>query len=49
MFNQLIALLTLSCRRPLSYRNQSANQWTGLYMITASVMKELNEAEYCLT
>ena len=34
-------------RRPLSYRNQSidlqrANQWTGFYMITASVMKELN-------
>ena len=30
----------------LSYRNQSidckANQWTGFYMITASVMKELN-------
>ena len=37
--------LTLSGRRPLSYRNQSidcsANQWTGFYMITASVMKEL--------
>ena len=35
-----------SCRRPLSYRNQSidlqskANQWTGFYMITASVMNE---------
>ena len=33
-------------RRPLSYRNQSidlqrANQWTGFYMIMASVMKEL--------
>ena len=39
-------LLTLSWRRPLSYRNQSidclANQWTGFYMITASVMKGLN-------
>ena len=42
--------LTLSGRRPLSYRNQSiglpsclcvANQWTGFYMITAPVMKEL--------
>ena len=30
--------LTLSWRRPLSYRNQSE---TGFYMITASVMKEL--------
>ena len=30
-------LLTLSWRRPLSYRNQSI----GFYMITASVMKEL--------
>ena len=30
--------LTLSWRRPLSCR---ANQWTGFYMITASVMKEL--------
>ena len=31
---------------PLSYRNQSidlqSNRWTGFYMITASVMKELN-------
>ena len=45
--------LTLSWRRPLSYRHQSidietsplicgANQWTGFYMITASVMKRLN-------
>ena len=33
--------LTLSWRQPLSYRNQS-NQWTGFYMITASVMKELS-------
>ena len=33
-------LLTLSWRRPLSYRNQST-EWTGFYMITASVMKEL--------
>ena len=32
--------LTLSWRRPLSYRNQSI--WTGFYMITAAVMKELN-------
>ena len=41
----------LSRRRPLSYRNQSidlrsplicgANQWTGFYMITASVLKGL--------
>ena len=31
-------LLTLSWRRPLSYRNQSM---TDFYMITASVMKEL--------
>ena len=30
------AVLTLSWQRPL------ANQWTGFYMITASVMKELN-------
>ena len=30
--------LTLLWRRPLSYRDQ----WTGFYMITASVMKELN-------
>ena len=37
--------LTLSRRRPLSCRNQSmiwrANQWTGFYMITASVLKGL--------
>ena len=46
--------LTLSCRGPLSYRNQSiatsslicsANQWTGFYMTTVSVMKELRERE----
>ena len=40
------AYLTLSWRRPLSCRNQSidipTNQWTGFYMITASVMKELS-------
>ena len=30
--------LTLLWRRPLSYRNQ----WTGFYMITVSVMKELS-------
>ena len=41
--------LTLSWRRPLSYRNQSidlfckSNHWTGFYMITAPVMKELND------
>ena len=41
--------LTLSWRRPLSYRNQSidlfckSNQWTGFYMITALVMKDLND------
>ena len=34
-------LLTLSRRRPLSYRNQSIDL-TGFYMIMASVMKELN-------
>ena len=38
----IMFFLTLSWRRPLSYRNQS-NQWTGSYMITASVMKGLNE------
>ena len=26
----------------------SANQWTGLYMIGASVMKELHAWDYCL-
>ena len=47
---KLIFILTLSWRRPLSYRNQSIdlfrkicgeNQWTCFYMITASVMKGL--------
>ena len=38
--------LSLSWRRPLSYRKESplicgANQWTGFSMISASVMKEL--------
>ena len=36
--------LTLSCRRSLSYRNQSdlrANQWADFYMIGSSVIKEL--------
>ena len=37
--------LTLLWRRPLSYRNQSndlrSKSWTGFYVITASVMKEL--------
>ena len=37
--------LTLSWRRPQSYRNQStdfsANQWTGFYMIWTLFMKEL--------
>ena len=43
-------VLTLPWRRPLSYRNQStdlqsrANQWTGFYMITASVVEELNQS-----
>ena len=45
IIEELIVLLTLSWRRPLLYRNQSidllANQWTGFYMITASVMKGL--------
>ena len=38
--------LTLSWRRLIPYRNQicSANQWTGFYMISASVMKGLNES-----
>ena len=42
--------LTLSWRGPLLYRNQSidlqskANQWTGFYMITVSVMKVLKKA-----
>ena len=39
-------VLTLFWRRPVSYRNQSmicgGNQWTGFYMIMASVMKRLN-------
>ena len=38
-------LLTLSWRRPLSYRNQSIDlpsKWTGFYMITASIMNGLN-------
>ena len=38
--------LTLSWRGPLSYRTSPlicrADQWTGFYMITVSVMKELN-------
>ena len=38
-------VLVLSWRGAISYRSQSlicrANQWTGFYMITASVMKEL--------
>ena len=40
----IIPLLTLSWRRSLSYRNQicGANQWTGFYVITASVIKELS-------
>ena len=33
--------LTLSWRRPLSYRNGLANPWTGFCMISASVMKGL--------
>ena len=45
--------LTLSWRRPILYRKYieicSANQWTGFYMITASVMKGLNRCKkYCL-
>ena len=43
--NDFEEYLTLSWWRPLSYRNQSkcrANQWTGFYMITASVMRKLN-------
>ena len=46
--------LTISWQRPLSYRNQSidfsplicsTNQWTGFYMNTASVLKELKLLE----
>ena len=41
-----ILILTLPWRKPLSYRNQSidllTNQWTGFYMITSSVIKELS-------
>ena len=55
-FSNKIFELTLSWRRPISFRNQSidlryhietsplicsANQWTGFYMISASVMKGL--------
>ena len=46
-FYEIFYHLNLSWRGPLSYRNQSidlicrTNQWTGFYMITASVMKEL--------
>ena len=36
----IMFFLTLSWRRPLSYRNQS-NQWTGFYMTTVSIMEEL--------
>ena len=46
--NHCVSILTVSWRRPLSYRNQSIDlqsksiyQWTGFYMITASVMKRL--------
>ena len=48
-------LLTLSWRRPLSYRNQSidllcsANQWTGFYMITVFVMKQLKDIATSIT
>ena len=38
--------LTLSWRRPLSYRNQSIDllwKWAGFYMITTPVMKELTK------
>ena len=41
-------MLTLSWLRPISCRNQSidlgSNQWTGFYMISASVMKCLKSA-----
>ena len=44
-----IFCLTISWRRPSSYRNQSidllANQWTGFCMITTPVMKELSLCE----
>ena len=33
--------LSLSWRRPLSYRNQSIDLWTGFYMITALIKPKL--------
>ena len=43
--------LTVSWRRPLPYRNQPIdlqnNQWTGFYMTTTPVMKEL--MSQCIT
>ena len=45
LYLYIIHWLTLSWRRPLSYRTSpsicSENQWTGFYMITASVLKGL--------
>ena len=50
LFNKVASVtawrhLTLSWRRPLSYRNRAnqcrANQWTGFYMISVPIMKEL--------
>ena len=40
LYEKKITLLTLSWRRPLSYRNKS-NQWTGFYIITASLINGL--------
>ena len=45
--NALCKFLTLSWRGPLSYiiYHCRANQWTGFYIITAPVMKELIKIE----
>ena len=43
IMNEIFFRLTLSWQRPLSYRNQSIDLLTGFYMITASLMKELNK------
>ena len=44
-----LTLLTLSRRRPISYKNQSIDlqsiDWFGFYMISASVVKELSKTE----
>ena len=56
LLSNLISTLTLSWRRPLSYRNQSIDLrsnmvsiWYGFYMIMASVMKELKSVFFKLS